>query len=93
MKTTVIFRKEKDGEICAFFPYEIADLNGNISCYAHIGQHSAASVDYYHETKPCTTAEYTDLMTELQSIGYELTIRQKMSYNLYLKAYNNLKPL
>lgn len=92
MKTTVIFRKESNGNIVAFFPYEIADLNGNISCYAHIGQHSAASLEYYRGTKPCTPAEYADLLTELQSIGYELITRKKMSYWLYLKTYNNRKP-
>lgn len=93
MKTIVIFRKESNGDIVAFFPYEIADLTGCIACYAHVGQHSAAALEYYRETRPCTLAECADLMTELQSIGYELITRQRMSYNLYLKAYNNRKPL
>jgi predicted nucleic acid-binding Zn finger protein len=84
MKTEVIFRKE-DGDVVAFMPYDIADLNGNITCYAHIGQHSAASLEYYRTTKP--TKEYSDLLNELQSIGYDVQIRQKMSLRKYSQAY------
>ena len=49
----VIIRYENEtGEAVAFFPNTL-DRYGNLDCYAHIGQHSAASYDYYlGKTKP-----------------------------------------
>lgn len=69
----VIFLKEKDGtDIFAFFPDLVADRKGNLTSYAHIGQHSACSIDY---AKQCKVAEhYKELAAELTSIGYELDI-------------------
>jgi hypothetical protein len=88
-KTDVIFRKEKDGDICAFFPYDISDSKGNITHYAHIGQHSQAAWEYYlKDTKPCKSPnEYNDLFQELESLGYNLNIIQRRNYKKYLNAY------
>lgn len=82
----VIFRKEKGGSIFAFFPYEIADYNKNMTCYAHIGQHSAMNPDYILSTKPATPEEYKDLFQELVSIGYDLKIIRRINWRKYLKA-------
>ena len=41
----------KHKEVLLFLPDNPAN-GGNIDCYAHIGQHSEASLDYYRETKP-----------------------------------------
>lgn len=72
----VVFKKDKnDGEIVAFFPNEIADNKGNILCYAHIGQHSAASIAYMKECLNASIDEFADLALELHSIGYELNIK------------------
>lgn len=46
-----------------------------VTCYAHIGQHSSASLAYvYGSTRPAKESEYRDLLSELQSIGYDVTI-------------------
>jgi len=81
----VIFRKNDDGVIEAFFPYEIADNQGNITCYAHIGQHGGACLGYYKETHRAEYHEYKDLLQELQSIYNDTTLRviQKINYTKY----------
>jgi predicted nucleic acid-binding Zn finger protein len=90
MKTEVIFRKEGGG-VVAFMPYDIADLNGNITCYAHIGQHSAASLGYYRTTKSATEKEYFDLLNELQSIGYDVQVRQRMNLRKYSQVCQKIR--
>lgn len=69
--TKVIFRKKywkdtRTWEVMAFFP-ECHVVPGNIMCYAHVGQHSEASYDFYMSTKPCTPEEYADLKRELET--------------------------
>jgi len=82
-QTLTIFRKFKDknppyyNDVIALFP-EIYQMNGNIMSYMHVGQHSMA--DYgviLDKTKPAKPEEYSDLKTELESIGYDLKVRQK----------------
>ena len=87
-KTIVIFRAERSGrfkgDVTAVFPYEPGDSADNMSCYAHIGQHSFASLAWYHErTRPALPGEYESLKRELESYGppdahYVLEIRQRM---------------
>ena len=85
--TEVIFRKFSDNQVCAFFPYEIADRSGNISSYMHVGQHSGASFDcLVSTTKLANEIEYGPLKTELESIGYNLKIISKRNHNKYLSA-------
>lgn len=86
MQTTdVLFRKEKEGTILAVFPYDISTLEGSITCYAHLGQHSSMTWDYLRSTKPVKDKrEYADLYAELKSIGYDLRVIQKRNYNKYL---------
>lgn len=63
-KTDVIFRAVKSGDfkgdIEAFFPAipETPDQpHKTICCYAHVGQHGAASMDYYRDyTRPALPA-------------------------------------
>lgn len=86
MKTSVIFRTDENGECLAVFPYEIADRQGNCTCYAHLGQHSACSYDYVlKETKPCKN--YVELKAELERIGYNLEVITRRDYDEYLKAF------
>lgn len=74
--TKVIFRKKYwkltgEWEVMAFFP-EVHVNPGNIMCYAHMGQHSEASYEFYMTTKPCTESEYADLKRELEEcLGYD----------------------
>ena len=79
----VIFRKDaKNGEIIAFFPETYKEYkNGKMLCYAHLGQHSEASIEYYWTTKKATEKEYKPLFNELVFVGYDdLKIMQKMRY-------------
>lgn len=69
--TKVKFYKQKDGDILAVFPEEIFDNKGNITCYAHIGQHSACSKEYLKGLKLATPSEYNDLLDELIGQGYD----------------------
>lgn len=90
--TRVIFRKDKDTkEVIAFMPYDIADLNGNITSYQHIGQHGAASISYYHTTIKCPQNDFKALLSELEhQVGYRVQIDKKINYRAYNEAVNDL---
>src|SRR5665213_3412472 len=76
-KLPVIFRKEPathdvDGfedpvQVIAVFPTEV-ESNGNMTCYARIGQHGSCSVEWYNTTKAATPKEYASLLKELRQI-------------------------
>jgi hypothetical protein len=84
-KTPVQFRKLK-GEVIAVFPYEIEGRNTVLS-YVHNGQHSEASWDITHFTRPASPSEYEPLKRELEQIGYNLDIIKRRSHKKYLDAY------
>ena len=77
-KTRVIFRKWRDnGDILALFP-DIEHSSTSILSYEHVGQHGGA--DYggcIARTKPATPKEYESLRAELESIGYNLSIKKR----------------
>ena len=82
MTVKVLYRKDKfTGEIIAFLP-EVKSRFGSIEVYMHDGQHSGASLDYYHgDTIPAKESEYKELHDELNKIyDNELTIRKRMNY-------------
>lgn len=91
-ETLVIFRKYKRKhaskyykednipEILALFPeIEATPDKSTCLCYQHVGQHGDANYYYcIHElTVPATSEEYSDLKKELESLGYNLKIREK----------------
>lgn len=76
------------GEVIAVFPY-IIETKSNVSCYAHIGQHSSCMWNINNASKPATPEEYSDLQKELESIGYNLKLIKKRSHAKYLKSYYN----
>lgn len=85
----VIFRKEKDGNIIAFFPGMKCSY-GRIGCYCHIGQHDEADILYYmYDTKRATEKEYLPLLKELQGIydDCKITIRQRLPNGGNVKAW------
>lgn len=94
-KTKVIFRKWQDGQIIALFPEILADSRMNMLSYMHMGQHGAAAYDLLLNcTKLATENEYSDLLSELESTGYDLQIvkreTQKMRdarYDEYIRTY------
>ena len=87
--TPVLFRAERSGPfkgvVDAVFPTLPADLDKyTMTCYAHIGQHSGCSLEWYHTTRKATPAEYADLKAELESApyGYRLKVYQRMTRDL-----------
>ena len=54
------------GELTALFPDD-KETNGNITCYAHIGQHGTAAPSLM-KCDRATKAEYKDLLWELTQI-------------------------
>lgn len=69
--TKVIFRKFPDGDVIAIFPDEVADPDGNLLSYMHVGQHGAASDDLIDELQPASRTEYYPLLDELMGRGYK----------------------
>ena len=97
-KTDVMFRKVKSGDdkgtIEAFFPYDIADRKGNITCYADLGQHSGACWEYViNNTIPAKENEYQYLKSGLESIGYNLRIIKRRNYRKYLTEFQKEKEM
>lgn len=80
-KLKVIFRKETGGAVVAFLP-ELPASRGNVVCYAHTGQHSEASIEYYHSTTTALPSEYEPLHDELKRIysDIELSVKRRITY-------------
>jgi hypothetical protein len=80
-KTTVIFRKFRQGDIIALFPMINADNKpGHFQSYQHIGQHGAASRDLMQAyTIPARDQGYRELKAELENIGYNLDIKKRVN--------------
>lgn len=92
-KVKVVFRKAKNPythkfEVIAFFPESEANY-GKILSYMHIGQHSEASLEFYHITKKATVEEYKPLLEELKARydDCELVVRQRITYKDLLKVW------
>ncbi len=85
MTTPVIFRKwpeSEGGDVIAIFPTELGTNDPyTSSSYEHVGQHGSADpVGLIQRTKPAKSSEYTDLLSELEGIGYDdLKVVQKLS--------------
>lgn len=82
---TVIFRADKagrhKGEVTAIFPTLPWNNAGDLTAYAHIGQHGAASLAwYYADTRPARPDEFAPLLRELQQIyaPTRLDVRKRM---------------
>ena len=75
----VIFRKDKSGNVTAFFPGMRCNY-GMIVCYQHIGQHSEASMSYYDSTIKAKEDEYKPLLNELNGIysDCKLIVKQRL---------------
>ena len=71
--TRVTFRKYSDGQVIALFPdIPWSKYRGEVTSYMHLGQHCGA--DYngtMAATGPASENEYSDLLDELRSAGYE----------------------
>lgn len=71
--TPVIFRKFNSGSVIAILPTILGTADyWTCASYMHIGQHSGCDpVGLIRMTKPATEMEYSDLLEELISIGYD----------------------
>lgn len=89
LTTEVIFKKEGT-EVTAVMPYEIFDRLGNMTNYAHVGQHSACSPEYVKKLRNATEEEYTKLKSELEAAGYKIKVIKKVEYGKYIQAYTKV---
>ena len=91
--TEVVFRKFKDGNVIALFPYNIENYNGDIVSYMHVGQHDIADYNLVvNNTKIATEEEYKELKNELENnMGYVLKVIRKRNYNKYIQNYRYVK--
>ena len=96
-KTKVLFVKSK-GDIVAVMPYELGtDKPSTMTCYAHVGQHSACS-DKWVKNQPVASAEeYKDLLNELVSMEYDVEVITSFdrvgSYNFRKEELTKLENL
>jgi len=80
MKTTVIFRKDREGEIFAMFPEVPADNYGRYClAYQHVGQGCAADyVGCVRRSTPAKPNEYRELLTEVgNGFSTPLVVRKR----------------
>lgn len=89
-KTKTVFRKFKEGDIIALFPYE-HENNYHCLSYMHIGQHSAADYEgVISQTTPANEQEYTPLLKELQNIGYDIVVIKRKQYKEWKRTYSKI---
>src|SRR5690349_13435158 len=92
--TKVIFRMwYVDGkyELIALFPEIPSDVTSWYNClsYQHVGQHGGCDpFMIMNNSRPAKMIEYYDLMQELESIGYILDIKQRMTQHMNDIRYN-----
>lgn len=96
-KTKVIFRKFPDGEVIALFP-ELPGTNSMLDClnYMHVGQHGSGRATL-EGTKKIKFEDIESqnainfLCRELRSIGYNLTVVSRFSYQMDQKRIAALR--
>jgi hypothetical protein len=78
--TNVIFYKEANGDILAYFPNEDYSADGKTKwCYSAKTAHAGCSSEYVKKLKKATPEEYKELKTELENLrghgqGYNLNV-------------------
>lgn len=88
--TKVCFRL-LEGEVIALFPE--VPYNGDRSLcmsYQHVGQHGAASVSLCTELKAANKVEYGPLKAELESLGYVVDVRRRMTADMHYERARNI---
>ena len=78
---SVVFWKDKDGNIFAVFTEEPYNLKlygySVLSCYEHTGQHGSCHIDFLSTCEQAKADEYEFLKLELEDVGYNLHILNK----------------
>lgn len=72
----VLFVLENTGTVLAVFPF-VPENENSVLCYAHIGQHSQTSKQYYQRLRRANSEDYLLLKSELEGFGYRLSILNK----------------
>jgi hypothetical protein len=96
MTTPVLFRATKSGQfkgdVTAVFPtLPGSNRPSSMTCYAHVGQHSACDKEWYRTTRPATPEEYRSLHKELIGQGYDdLKIVSRITYAMDKERYAEL---
>jgi hypothetical protein len=90
--TEVMFRydttKGFKGTIFAVLPHQVDTLQGDVTTYQHVGQHSTGDYNVcLQQSRPATEAEFADLKKEMENLGYNLKVVKKRNYDKYLKSY------
>lgn len=90
--TPVVFRAERGGkfkgDVTAVFATLPADYAGfQMTCYAHVGQHSGCNMAWYLKTRAAKPHEYAKLLAELVSIGYKPKVYRRITSDLR-RAYD-----
>ena len=68
--------------------YFVNNYNGDVTCYAHLGQHSDCDYNYViKNSQPINRPKKLPLYNELKSIGYNLQVIKRRNYDEYLKQY------
>lgn len=72
MSTIPVMFRFSDGEVTAVFP-TLPDRNDSddVTCYAHLGQHSCASWSWIAESRAATDNEATELLLELMRVYHD----------------------
>lgn len=80
----VSFRFDRGDVIALIWPCDVN--HGRIMSYAHVGQHSEADC-FYRGQRAATATEYAPLLRELRSIGYELSVKKRISLEQVRKGW------
>lgn len=84
-KTKTVFRTWRDtNEVIALFPEIPHDRHGDLcESYMHVGQHSGAYPGPIEGTRPSAPDETVALHRELESIGYRLEVRKRITPTMH----------
>lgn len=91
IKVIVIFRTDKEGTF-ALFPEEVGNMHDHTCLsYQHLGQHGTADLlGCIYTSRPAKEEQKRPLAQELQSIGYKLEERKRVSYQMHRERERKL---
>lgn len=75
VEITVTFRKFPDGDVIALWDDPDTTASNMMGSYQHIGQHGEAHTDLITDLEPASPEEYAPLKSELEAIGYAVTVK------------------
>lgn len=90
------FRKSYGDYVIAMFPscnHESGDANRYcVMSYVHIGQHGECDPQHViNVSRAATPEEYADLKSELESMGYVLTVQKRLQLRYHLARSKRIK--